>query len=593
MYTRLSFIFLILVVSFSSCKKEDSDFGINCTDDINAAKNTLQNLDQENVLILNIEDTGTHFQLNYENGSTQNLSKDCVRSVTEDAEEWTANVLFHDNDELALGFVGDLAVSYRLNPTGFSPLTARLDVYSPRKGKIKLRVAGKNGPLSDVCHNFEAYDTRHIVPILGLYPGHNNQIEFSFTDKNGIERKTESLELFTSELPEGYPEIIIDVRNEAMMDGHFTLVSNRSVINSHNRPFIFDAFGDVRWYLDYTNHLTLNQLGYDVGIERLANGNFYFGDWSTRHIYEIDVYGVIVNSWQLPDAGFHHNVQEKPDGNFLVTVNRWGEMHDNGNYAVEDVIYEIDRNSGTLVQAWDLKESLDEYRTTWANNLENEYVDWFHANAVIYDPSDNTIIVSGRHQGLVKLDYNNQVQWIMAPHKEWTTNRQGQDLNQFLLTPLDAVGNPITDSDVLDGNDNHPDFEWNWYQHAPLLLPNGNILLFDNGDFRNYTLNERYSRAVEFAVNDDNRTIQQIWQYGKERGRETFSSIVSDVDYLPAKGNVLFCPGAFVNNNPDGFGAKIVEINYDTKEVVFEAKLINEGIVFHRSERLSLYSDMY
>ncbi len=38
-------------------------------------------------------------------------------------------------------------------------------------------------------------------------------------------------------------------------------------------------------------------------------------------------------------------------------------------------------------------------------------------------------------------------------------------------------------------------------------------------------------------------TIQQKWQYGKERGLETFSAIVSSVQYLPATNHVLFSPG--------------------------------------------------
>ena len=83
--------------------------------------------------------------------------------------------------------------------------------------------------------------------------------------------------------------------------------------------------------------------------------------------------------------------------------------------------------------------------------------------------------------------------------------------------------------------------------------------------------------------------LDQVWQYGKERGVETFSSIVSDVDYLPNKNNILFSPGAYVNNQPDGFGAKIVELNFATKEVVFEAKIEADGIVLHRAEKVNLY----
>ena len=115
-----------------------------------------------------------------------------------------------------------------------------------------------------------------------------------------------------------------------------------------------------------------------------------------------------------------------------------------------------------------------------------------------YSSDDNEIIVSGRTQGIVKLSAQNEVSYILAPHREWNTSGNGTELSQFLLTPLDANDEPITDTDVLDGSENHPDFELSWYQHSPILMPNGNLMVFDNGDNRNYTNFGPYSRAVEY-----------------------------------------------------------------------------------------------
>ena len=40
--------------------------------------------------------------------------------------------------------------------------------------------------------------------------------------------------------------------------------------------------------------------------------------------------------------------------------------------------------------------------------VENEEnFDWFHANSIEYDKSRNEIVISGRHQGLIGLDYEN------------------------------------------------------------------------------------------------------------------------------------------------------------------------------------------
>ena len=208
---------------------------------------------------------------------------------------------------------------------------------------------------------------------------------------------------------------------------------------------------------------------------------------------------------------------------------------------------------------------------------------------MIHDDRDNTIIVSGLYQGVVKLDYDNNVKWIIAPHLEWGENRRGEDLNEFLLQPLDAQGHPIEDEDVINGLANHPDFEWNWHQHAPFITPDGNVMFFDNGEKRNLTFTGPYSRGVEYKIDEEAMTIQQVWQYGKERGAETYAEIVSDVDYLPITGNILYAPGARVDNGGGFVGGRVIEVNYETKEVVFEARLNGPEICFHRAERIVLY----
>jgi arylsulfate sulfotransferase len=212
-------------------------------------------------------------------------------------------------------------------------------------------------------------------------------------------------------------------------------------------------------------------------------------------------------------------------------------------------------------------------------------------NALLYDASDNTIIISGRTQGVIKLDQDNNVVWILGCHKGWGTAGNGRDLKNYLLQPLDRSNEPISDQNILDGNTNHTDFEWNWYQHAPKLMPNGNLILFDNGGWnRNFSGAGKYSRAVEYEINATNKTVKQVWEYGKSRGTSTLSAIVSDVDFLAASNHVIFSPGAV--NNGTKYG-KIVEVDYITKDVVFEATLTPPlsyfGITFHRTERLNLY----
>lgn len=473
--------------------------------------------------------------------------------------------------------------SLTVNLSGTAPLTAVLAFSTSEPVSSRIRVVGKNGPLSDVIKDFSEASLLHGLPILGLYANHNNEVEVTLFDASGNSLGTSGFNIQTSPLISDMPSISIQANNVQKEPG-MTLVSyfGNNGGSSGQKPFIFDEFGDIRWYLDFSSNPVLANLFYDDGIERLQNGNYYFGDRSTSRIYEVDIIGRIINTWEMPGYTFHHEVHEKPNGNFLVTVN-----NQSSTVTVEDHIIEIDRSTGNIINEWDLRESLQRDRTAWTTDQS----DWIHVNAVTYDKNDDTIIISGRTQGLIKLTNENEVVWIIAPHRGWGMSGNGTDLTTKLLQPLDGSGQPITIGNVLDGASNTASFEWAWYQHAPQVMPNGNIMLFDNGDKRNYQEGD-YSRAVEYEIDVTNKTIRQVWSYGKARGAETYSRIVSDVDYHSSSNHVFFSPGAIVNSSVYG---KVIEVDYATNAVFFEASIIAPSaffdITFHRTERLYLYPD--
>ncbi|MEO1050045.1 MAG: aryl-sulfate sulfotransferase [Bacteroidota bacterium] len=473
------------------------------------------------------------------------------------------------------------------NPNGVAPLTARLLVSTNTPAKVSIKVFGQNGDASDIVHDFPEVSNSFDIPVLGLYPDSENQVQVTFSDQSGAILTTTSFTVLTDPLIAEMPQIEVNT----LITG--TTVPGLNFVNyfGHNgnvlpqRAFMFDQFGDIRWYLDFSSHPTLSTLFFDNGMNFLQNGNLVFGDGTTDKLYEINMLGEVLNEWEMPGYGFHHHVIEKPNGNFLVTVN------DNSKTTVEDVVIEIGRTSGNIVNVWDLNESLDNSRRTWDTDLADLDIDWFHANAVEYSPDDDAIIVSGRTQGTVKLSNDNEVIWILAPHKGWATAGNGSDLNQFLLQPLDAQGNTIDDQQIVEGETNHPGFEWAWYQHSPVLMPNGNIMIFDNGDNRNYISPGNYSRAVEYEIDEQNMTIKQIASYGKERGQETYSRIVSKVTYHESQNNVIFTPGAITDGS--SFSGKIVEVDWQNQQVVFEATISPPEplfiITFHNVLRANLY----
>ena len=118
------------------------------------------------------------------------------------------------------------------------------------------------------------------------------------------------------------------------------------------------------------------------------------------------------------------------------------------------------------------------------------------------------------------------------------------------------------------------------------------ILVFDNGAYRSFDLAtahsplESYSMVVHYRIDEASMTVEQVWEYGKERGADTFSSTLGSA-YLLSNGDVLGTWGAIardaggnplvkignVDTNTDE--TKIIEVDPSNNEVVFESTVTN------------------
>ncbi len=148
--------------------------------------------------------------------------------------------------------------------------------------------------------------------------------------------------------------------------------------------------------------------------------------------------------------------------------------------------------------------------------------------------------------------------------------------------------------------------EWCYGQHACQILPDGDIMLFDNGCWRKksdpewYPEGERYSRGVRYEIDTAQMTIRQKWQYGKERGEEVFSPNISNIDYygegrylvhFGSNGHVngKVCtrtPMAHLAEGEVTFNSVSVELVDD--EVMYELRL---PASYFRAKKLPLYCE--
>ncbi|MEQ8907869.1 MAG: aryl-sulfate sulfotransferase [Vicingaceae bacterium] len=475
------------------------------------------------------------------------------------------------------------------NPSGFAPLTAEISFQTNSNANSEITILGSQS----IYHSFEENSKTHKLDIVGLYPGIENQVVLKVSTANSYALDT--VKIITDSLPGYFPDVTVEAYSPSLVEEGWVLynlhLTDGTLFRSY--PTIIDNEGVIRWFLNFE---TPSFPGLALPVELTQENTLLFT--TEDYIKEFNFMGYEEKSVPIPSVYTgHHDVIKKGSNYILCVAKENTPVVQNGSTveSIDDHIIELN-SIGTVVREWDFREILDVDRSDIIVPLQ---ADWFHMNAVYYSESDNTLLVSGRNQGIIKVDMKNNLKWILHPHKDWGNagfDGSGPDTKPFLLTAIDGSGNAY-DSLVQYGYNNVPDFGWNWGQHAPLILPNGNLFLFDNGANRNYQQGT-YSRAVEYKIDEENMTVQQVWQYGKERGNETYSEIISDVDYLEETGNILFAPGIIgsvwgVAPN----STKVVEVSRPGGTVVFEATLhfknerITQGSfdMSYRAEKVKLY----
>ena len=452
-----------------------------------------------------------------------------------------------------------------LDPYNASPLTALILFETEEEVSPKVTIEGKD-KLTTIETEF-AKNTKHYLPIYGLYADYNNKVDISYTLSDG-KKITKQVEIQTNKLPDDFvlPTSLKKDSSKLTNDLYFFTPSSKGYTCA------YDVNGDVRWYLSNNavwDNTRLKNGHMMVSTERLVNSPYYM-----TGLYEIDLLGHIYNEYSIK-GGYHHDYFELPNGNLLVA----SDDFNNESGTVEDYIVELDRTSGNIVKTWDLKDILnmeDGKSENWSN------YDWFHNNSVWYDEATNSITLSGRHQdAVINIDYTTgKLNWIIGDSTNWSSEYQ-----KYFFTPVGK------------------DFEWQWSQHAAMITPEGYVFIFDNGnnkskDSSKYVdASNGYSRGVMYKIDTDKMTIEQIYEYGKERGSSFYSPYISDVDYL-SKNHYLIHSGGIVyvdgknSNQPAGFSSNTT-LKSDTVEVlnnkvIFEIVLPTNN---YRVEKLSLYTE--
>ena len=327
--------------------------------------------------------------------------------------------------------------------------------------------------------------------------------------KSPIRNSKTTYSVNTDTLPDDFPQITIDTVNNPA-PGKIFLTDYTSGNSSGYFLMILNNDGSIE---DYKR---LSVSGLDFKVQ--PNGNLSYaeqiqmidGTFQSRYII-LDTSLTPIDTFQCGNGYIAdvHDFKLLPNGHAIMIATD-PEPVDMSSYGGDPnatvlgcILQELDASKNVIFQwrSWDYIPITDSYA-----DLTGKIVDYFHQNAVDVDHDGNYLLSSRTLSQILKIDRNTgNIIWKL-----------GGKVNDFTF--------------INEHEENSPTYFS--YQHDIAVLPNGNITLFDNGSQHP----THYSRAVEYKLDEANKTAELIWEY--RHSPDIFTAAMGSVQRLP-NGNTI------------------------------------------------------
>ncbi|MCF8365152.1 MAG: aryl-sulfate sulfotransferase [Bacteroidales bacterium] len=313
-----------------------------------------------------------------------------------------------------------------------------------------------------------------------------------------------------SNLPEDFPELFVTV-NKNPAPGYAFLTPNNPFAPP-NRPsyaMMLDKYGTPVYYKKFNSAVA------DLKIQEAGNISHFLPSQSgglgviygSHLIY--DSYMNVVDTFQMGNgylAEVHdfllfnngHSVMFTYDPQ-IVDMSQIVEGGDPAATVVGFVLQELDADKNVVFEwsSWDHIPITDAVPDI---DLTKVFIDYVHGNAVEPD-TDGNYLISFRHTDEI-IKVSRETGEII-----WRLNAYRENLNDFTFT-----------NDTIKFS----------HQHDIRRLDNGHISIFDNGNLHWGP----YSRVVEYALDEENMTVEQVWAYPAEPGHFDFAMAMGGAQRL-------------------------------------------------------------
>ncbi len=351
--------------------------------------------------------------------------------------------------------------------------------------------------------------TEHVVPVVRLRS--STTYSFSVVATDDVGRRSEGAEgtFSTGELPEALASIVF--KAEGSPTSELVLMDYRDVERSY--LLAVDQSSNIVWYYANPNPFHPQRSSIQT-VRQKPDFNLVFYTGSPRRpccLREITPLGEIVDQlvFSTIDDTPHHDLLILPDGKVLYLAERTTKVDDSANgggpetNVTGDVIRLWDQRSGTTEELWSAFEHLSiADRVVWGDGQPKR---WTHFNSVQMGPRGNIVVSSRNRNQVISISPDfGSVEWYL----------DGPNATYRIKDPADRF----------------------YRQHTASQLPNGNILMFDNGTGRPEEEGGEYSRALELALVDYEGTAVKVWEY--RPSPDIFSTRISSA-FRMENGNTL------------------------------------------------------
>jgi hypothetical protein len=389
------------------------------------------------------------------------------------------------------------------------------------------------------------------LPVFGLYDGYQNKVTFELQFADGSVQQLQdqiTTEPYTDPTGVYQKPTILKARAAGSNLGYSFFIL-KSEIGS---PVIVDTDGELRWVVPAS----------PTSAVYYSNGQFLTGSTQSASLSLLSFDGT---NRTLPTAlpqpllsQFTHNIDPGRD---LGSVLAEFSGADNLGGSDDDIVAEISPStSPTVLQTFDMADIIGSYMRKNGDD-PSAFVrpgnDWFHLNASVWDPSDDSVIVSSRENFLIKVDFQTRnIIWIFGdPTKYWYTF---PSLRAKALT--------------LD-----PDGDYPIGQHAVSITSDGNLMVFNDGlasedqpAGASPGISRAYSEVNVYSVNSAALTAHQEWSF--QDGQSIFSPLCGSSYEGPGKSYLVDFATAVYDTQ-----ARLVGLD-SNHNVVFDFQYASPGV---------------